>query len=138
MENILVVLLWHLCAQRTSIWCTPFDCALCVSCTFESYQVITQSIGAAFAVAATSVPAWSAGFQGGGNVGGLMEAVFQPLGNFGKFLTVIMSLSVAPNLVSILYSASLNYQIIVPQLFVVPRYIFTILTAAMCVLSAFF
>ncbi|KAH9477683.1 Purine-cytosine permease fcyB [Psilocybe cubensis] len=93
-------------------------------------NVITQSIGAAFAVAATSVPAWSDGFQGGGNVGGLIEAVFQPLGNFGKFLTVIMSLSVAPNLVSILYSASLNYQIIIPRLFVVPRYVFTILTAA--------
>ena len=61
-------------------------------------QVLVQSFGAAVAIAATTTPSWSDGFAGG-NVGGLIEAIYQPLGNFGKFLTVIMSLSVAPNLV---------------------------------------
>ncbi|KAF8898130.1 NCS cytosine-purine permease [Gymnopilus junonius] len=92
-------------------------------------NVFVQSFGAAVAIAATSIPAWNDAFAGG-NVGGLIEAIYQPLGNFGKFLTVIMSLSVSPNLVSIFYSASLNYQVIVPRLFVVPRYVFTLLTAA--------
>ncbi|PPQ80372.1 hypothetical protein CVT26_008273 [Gymnopilus dilepis] len=92
-------------------------------------QIFVQSFGVAVAIAATTIPSWNDGFAGG-NVGGLIEAIYQPLGNFGKFLTVIMSLSVAPNLVSIFYSASLNYQVIVPRLFVVPRYIFTLLTAA--------
>ncbi|KDR72650.1 hypothetical protein GALMADRAFT_126262 [Galerina marginata CBS 339.88] len=92
-------------------------------------NVFVQSLGAAVAIAATSIPEWNDNFAGG-NVGGLIEAVYRPLGGFGKFLTVIMSLSVAPNLVSIFYSASLNYQVIIPRLVVVPRYVFTLLSAA--------
>ncbi|KAF4616321.1 hypothetical protein D9613_008493 [Agrocybe pediades] len=92
--------------------------------------VLMQCVGIAFASATPFVPAWNDAFAGGGNVGGLLNAVFQPLGNFGKFLTVIMSLSVSPNLCSILYSASLNYQVIIPRLMIVPRYVFTIVTAA--------
>ncbi|PPQ97102.1 hypothetical protein CVT26_001007 [Gymnopilus dilepis] len=92
-------------------------------------NVLVQSLGAAVAIAATATPSWSDKFAGG-NVGGLIEAIYQPLGNFGKFLTVVMSLSVAPNLVTIFYSASLNYQVIVPRLFIVPRYFFTLLTVA--------
>jgi len=92
-----------------------------------------QMVGVAISAAAPFVPAWEEAFAGGGNVGGLLNAVFQPLGNFGKFLTVIMSLSVSPNLCSILYSASLNYQVVIPRLMAVPRYLFTIMTAAMWV-----
>ncbi|KAF8954889.1 purine-cytosine permease [Flammula alnicola] len=91
--------------------------------------VLLACVGAALSAAANSVPAWNDGYAGG-NIGGLLEAVLQPAGNFGKFLTVILSLSVAANLVSIFYSASFNFQVFIPRLVVVPRYVFTVVTAA--------
>jgi purine-cytosine permease-like protein len=92
-------------------------------------QALLACVGAAFSGAAATVPLWNDSYAGG-NVGGLLEAVLQPLGGFGKFLTVLLSLSVAANLVSIFYSASFNFQVFIPQLVVVPRYVFTVVTAA--------
>ncbi len=86
-------------------------------------------IGAVFSAAAASVPSWNDGYAGG-NVGGLLEAVLRPAGGFGKFLTVLLSLSVAANVVPSFYSTSFNVQAFIPKLVVVPRYVFTILTAA--------
>ncbi|KAG6812526.1 hypothetical protein H0H92_002417 [Tricholoma furcatifolium] len=68
-----------------------------------------KCLGAAFAVAASSVPAWNAGYAGG-NVGGLLEAMLQPAKGFGKFLTVF-----------------------IPPLVVVPRYVFSILATAIVI-----
>lgn len=86
-------------------------------------------VGAAFSAAAASVPSWNDGYAGG-NIGGLLEAVLRPAGGFGKFLTVLLSLSVSASLVSIFYSSSFNFQVFIPKLVVVPRYVFTIVTAA--------
>lgn len=93
-------------------------------------QVSLQCVGAAFAAAAPSVPSWNDGYAGG-NIGGLLEAVLQPTKGFGKFLTVLLSLSVVGNIAATLYSASLNVQIFIPPLVVVPRYVFSIVTTAM-------
>ncbi|KAF8872734.1 NCS cytosine-purine permease [Infundibulicybe gibba] len=68
-----------------------------------------------------------------GNVGGLLEAMLQPTGNFGKFLTVLLSLSVAGNIAATLYSVSLNIQVFIPPLVAVPRYFFSILAAAIII-----
>ena len=51
-------------------------------------------LGAAFAIAAIGVPSYAAGFDNGNNIGGLTAAIFEPLGGFGKFLLVLMALSV--------------------------------------------
>jgi hypothetical protein len=83
-----------------------------------------------FAVAAPSVPAWNDGYAGG-NIGGLLEAVLQPVKGFGKLLTVLLSLSVTGNIAASLYSASINVQVFIPPLVNVPRYIFSIVTTAM-------
>ncbi|PPQ85118.1 hypothetical protein CVT24_012248 [Panaeolus cyanescens] len=87
--------------------------------------ILMQSMGAAFVVAAQSVPAWTEGYAGG-NIGGLLNAVFAPAGNFGKFLTVLLSLSVASNLISLLYSASIGFQVLIPALTRVPRYLLSV------------
>ena len=97
---------------------------------FSTFQVSLQCLGAAVAVVVSSVPVWEQGYAGG-NVGGLFEAILRPLGNFGKFLTVLLSLSVAGNNVAILYSASLNLQMFMPILVKVPRYIFSIVATAL-------
>ncbi|RDB27544.1 Purine-cytosine permease fcyB [Hypsizygus marmoreus] len=94
--------------------------------------VTLQMLGAAVAVAAPSVPAWDAGYTGG-NVGGLLEAMLQPTKGFGKFLTVLLSLSVAGNIAATFYSISLNIQIFIPPLVVVPRYVFSIVATAIVV-----
>lgn len=93
-------------------------------------QIFAGSIGATIAGVSSSVPTWNDAYAGG-NVGGLLNAVLEPAGGFGAFLTVILSFSVAANLASTFYSASLNFQVIIPRLVVVPRYIFTLITAAM-------
>ena len=78
------------------------------------------------------VPSWSAGYDGG-NVGGLIEAMLSPAGNFGKFLTVLMALSVTGNVAPTLYSFCLSFQVFLPFLSIVPRYFFSVLATAMCV-----
>ncbi|KAF8157054.1 NCS cytosine-purine permease [Crassisporium funariophilum] len=94
--------------------------------------VTIQCLGAAVAVAATSVPAWNEGYAGG-NVGGLLEAMLQPVGNFGKFLTVLLSLSVAANIAATFYSITINIQVFIPALVVVPRYVFSLVATAIVV-----
>ena len=55
-------------------------------------------IGAAFGAALVSNPSWMAGYESGG-AGGLVGAVLEPVGGFGKFLTVMLALSVIANMV---------------------------------------
>jgi purine-cytosine permease-like protein len=52
-------------------------------------------IGAVFAAAAPGVPSWSAGFQDGSDMGGLIAAVLAPAGGFGKFLLVLIAVSIS-------------------------------------------
>jgi len=92
-----------------------------------------QCLGAAVASSAPSVPAWEAGWNLGdqSNVGGLLEAMLSPVGNFGKFLTVLLSLSVTGNIAATFYSISFNIQLFIPTLVVVPRYVFSLVSLAM-------
>ncbi|KAG5642599.1 hypothetical protein DXG03_002497 [Asterophora parasitica] len=91
-----------------------------------------QCLGGAVGAVAMNVPAWDAGYAGG-NVGGLLEAMLQPVGGFGKFLTVLLSLSVAGNIAATFYSITLNIQVVIPPLVIVPRYVFSIFATAVYV-----
>ncbi|KAF9078358.1 permease for cytosine/purines, uracil, thiamine, allantoin-domain-containing protein [Rhodocollybia butyracea] len=88
-----------------------------------------QCLGAAAAAASAIIPAWAEGYDNS-NVGGLLEAMLSPVGNFGKFLTVLLSLSVAGNIAATFYSISLNIQLFIPALIVLPRYVFSIVATA--------
>ena len=57
--------------------------------------------------------------------------MLSPLGNFGKFLTVLLSLSVAGNNSVAFYSISINLQVFMPILAAVPRYVFSVVATAM-------
>jgi purine-cytosine permease-like protein len=92
--------------------------------------VTIQSLGAAVVVAVPGVPEWAEGYEGG-NIGGLLEAMLHPVGGFGKFLTVLLSLSAAGNIAGTLYSVSINFQVFVPRLVAVPRYLLSILATGM-------
>lgn len=82
------------------------------------------------------MPAWEVGYANG-NVGGLIEAMLSPAGNFGKFLTVLMALSVTANVAPTLYSFCLSFQVFMPFLAVVPRYVFSIVATAMYVIFCY-
>jgi purine-cytosine permease-like protein len=101
-----------------------------LSCSTLLLQVTLQCLGAAVVIAAPAIPAWEQGYAGG-NIGGLLEAMVRPTGGFGKFLAVLLSLSVAGNIAGTFYSISLNIQIFIPPLVVVPRYVFSLVATAM-------
>ena len=67
-------------------------------------QAAWNMIGAAFAAAAPGIPSWSAGFQEGNNMGGLLAAVLAPAGGFGKLLLVLMALSISSACITTIYS----------------------------------
>ncbi len=86
-------------------------------------------MGAAAAITAPVVPAWDAGYAGG-NVGGLVDAMLQPVGKFGKVLMVFVSLSVTGNNAPTIYSFGMSFQTFMPLLVVVPRYVFSVIATA--------
>ena len=97
-------------------------------------KVPLQILGAAVAIASTYVMSWGDGYDGG-NVGGLLAAMLSPTKGFGKFLTFLLSLSTAGNIAATFYSISINLQVLMPFLVVVPRYAFSIVAMAMSVSS---
>jgi len=91
--------------------------------------IALQCLGAAAAITAPVVPAWEVGYAGG-NVGGLVEAMLQPVGKFGKVLMVFISLSVIGNNAPTIYSFGMSFQTCIPPLVVVPRYVFSVIATA--------
>jgi purine-cytosine permease-like protein len=96
----------------------------------DRLQITLQCLGAAAAISASSVPNWNAGYADG-NVGGLIDAMLSPVGGFGKFLMVLVSLSVTGNNAPTIYSMCLAFQTLIPPLAVVPRYVFSLVATAL-------
>ncbi|EDR06614.1 NCS cytosine-purine permease [Laccaria bicolor S238N-H82] len=94
--------------------------------------VVLECFGAAVVVAVPSVPSWEQGYVGE-NIGGLLAAMLQPVGGFGKFLAVLLSLSVAGNIAASFYSLTLNSQTFIPTLIIVPRYVFSVVATAIVI-----
>lgn len=89
-------------------------------------------LGAAIGGATPNVPTWNDGYNQN-SAGGILAAMLQPAGGFGKFLTVILSLSILGNIAATMYSITLNFQILVPWLMRVPRFIFAIVITAIVI-----
>lgn len=89
-------------------------------------------LGAAIAGAVPSVDSWNTGYETS-NVGGVFAAMLSPAGGFGKFIVVILSFSMLGNISATMYSITLNFQILVPWLVRVPRYLFAIVVTAIVI-----
>jgi purine-cytosine permease-like protein len=87
--------------------------------------VLLMVLGAAIGGATPNVPAWAEGYASF-NVGGVLHAMLLPAGGFGKFVSVLLSLSVIGNLAASMYSISLNFQLLVPFLARIPRLVFSV------------
>ncbi|KAF8639471.1 hypothetical protein AX17_001491 [Amanita inopinata Kibby_2008] len=100
---------------------------------FVSGGVPAHMLGATFAAAARSVPAWDAGFKNGTNIGGLVSAVLAPAGGFGKFLVVVLALCVSSASALTMYAVVTSFMAITPRFAKVPRYIYVIISAAVLI-----
>jgi purine-cytosine permease-like protein len=89
-------------------------------------------LGAAIGGAIPNVASWSAGYDANSS-GGVLAAMLQPAGGFGKFIVVILALSIIANIAGSLYSISLNFQMLIPQLVHVPRALFAIVVTAVVI-----
>lgn len=88
--------------------------------------ILLMILGAAIGGAVANVPAWSEGYDAN-LVGGALAGMLEPAGGFGKFVVVILSFSLLGNLAATSYSITLNFQLLIPQLIKVPRYVFAVL-----------
>lgn len=93
---------------------------------------VVLCIGAVFGATSLENAEWHEDYVNG-NVGGLLAAVLRPLGGFGKFLVVVLSLSLVSNVAITVYSISLSMQTFLPVLLRVPRCVFSTLVTAMYV-----
>lgn len=71
---------------------------------------------------------YAAGYKASGS-GGLLAAVLEPLGGFGKFCLVILALSIIANNCPNIYSVSLTLQVLSRYTQRVPRFIWTFLAS---------
>lgn len=88
-------------------------------------------LGAAFAISATDIPAWNDALELSN--GALYNVILTGpggVGNFGRFLLVILALSAIGNIAATLYSFGLTLQTLLPLLGYVPRFIWPILATA--------
>ncbi|KAK7684939.1 hypothetical protein QCA50_011774 [Cerrena zonata] len=90
-------------------------------------------LGAIFAASATNDPAWEAGFDNGNSVGGLINAVLAPAGGFGKFLTVLLALTIPSACAPTMYTFGMSFMTIGPFFAKVPRYVFAIVSEAILI-----
>ncbi|KAI0474910.1 NCS1 nucleoside transporter [Xylariaceae sp. FL0804] len=95
-------------------------------------SVLLMILGAAIGAVISSIPAWQAGYDSMA-VGGVLASMASPAGGFGKFVVVVLSFSMLGNIAATMYSITLNFQLLVPQLVVVPRYVFSIVITAIVI-----
>ncbi|KAF4582430.1 hypothetical protein EYR38_002550 [Pleurotus pulmonarius] len=98
--------------------------------------VTLQCLGVACTIAASSIPAWEQGLRDGNVVtirARRVAVMLQPAGNFGKFLTVLLAISVTGNIAVSMYAFCLNFQVFVPVLSPVPRYVFSLVATAIVI-----
>ena len=89
-------------------------------------------LGAAIGGAVPNVPAWQEGYDRT-SIGGVLAAMLQPAGGFGKFLVVILAFSLLGNLAATMYAITLNLQLLVPWLVRIPRALFAIVITAIVI-----
>ncbi len=98
--------------------------------------VLLETLGMAFTTGIANVASWKAGFGTSGDVGGLLSAVVSPLGGFGKFLLVLLALSIIANNIPNDYSLGLSVQVFGKAFQKVRRYIWTLIGAVIYIAIA--
>ncbi|KAK4225018.1 putative purine-cytosine permease [Podospora fimiseda] len=105
--------------------------------TYSYFGLATPTItlmvlGAAIQSAIPNNPHWQAKFEES-LAGGVLDAMLSPAQGFGKFLVVLLSFTLLGNVAATSYSITLNFQMLVPVLLKVPRYLFSIVLIAIII-----
>jgi NCS1 nucleoside transporter family len=109
--------------------CTPSYKIFLV--TFFGIAVPTVFVGVVGTICgniALSYPPWNEAYNTYG-VGGLIVETFSAWGGFGKFVVVILYISLICNNIMNTYSSAFDFQLIDPRLIYVPRWIWATLVA---------
>lgn len=94
--------------------------------------ILLMTLGAAIAGAMPNVPSWSEAYDRT-LVGGILAAMLEPAGGFGRFVVAVLSLTLLGNTAGTMYAITLNFQSLVPWLIRVPRYVFAIIVTAIVI-----
>lgn len=89
-------------------------------------------LGAAMAGALPNVPEWEDAYNKN-MVGGVLAAMLSSAGGFGKFVVVILSLTLLGNTCGTMYAITLNFQTLIPGLIKIPRYAFAIVVTVITI-----
>ncbi|KAI5460344.1 permease for cytosine/purines, uracil, thiamine, allantoin-domain-containing protein [Mariannaea sp. PMI_226] len=89
-------------------------------------------LGAAMAGVLPNVDAWNEAYNNAGT-GGVLAAMLSSAGGFGKFILVILSLTLLGNSGGSMYAITLNFQTLIPGLHKVPRYVFAIVVTVITI-----
>ncbi|KAI0044301.1 hypothetical protein FA95DRAFT_1497272 [Auriscalpium vulgare] len=91
-------------------------------------------LGAVFAAGAPAVPAWQAGLgDNGSNIGGLIGSVLGMAGGFGKFMTVVIALTIPSAVAPTMYSFGTSFMAVTPFLAKIPRYVYAVISTAILI-----
>ncbi|KAH8646822.1 permease for cytosine/purines, uracil, thiamine, allantoin-domain-containing protein [Xylariales sp. PMI_506] len=127
---------WAAMASDFSVYCdTTVTTWRIFAYTFSGLffpTVPLMVLGAAIGGATPNVETWAAGYDAY-SVGGVLQAMLLPVGGFGRFIAVLLSLSVIGNLAAAMYSISLNFQLVIPIFVRIPRNLFTIVYTAVAI-----
>ncbi|KAL2828679.1 permease for cytosine/purines, uracil, thiamine, allantoin-domain-containing protein [Aspergillus cavernicola] len=127
---------WAAMASDFAVYCHPsvstFRIFTYIYAGLLAPSIPLMVLGAAIGAVTSSNPSWSAG-NDAYSAGGILEAMLHPVNGFGKFVTVLLAFSLLGNLAAAMYSISLNFQIIIPIMSRVPRFLFTIIYTAIAI-----
>jgi purine-cytosine permease-like protein len=89
-------------------------------------------LGAAIGGALPNVPEWNDAFEKFG-IGGVMAEMLAPAGGFGKFVLVVLALSIIGNITISMYSIAINLQMILPIFANIHRFVWVVITMAIMI-----
>lgn len=95
-------------------------------------SILLLILGSAIGGALPNIVAWQKAYADLGT-GGVLAEMLKPAGNFGKFVLVMLALSVVGNMAISMYSVALNLQMILPMFAKIPRIVFIFVTLAIMV-----
>ncbi|TID25689.1 putative purine-cytosine permease fcy22 protein [Venturia nashicola] len=96
-------------------------------------MILGASIGGAILSNPSLAPAFDTGSIGGAMLF-LLESSY--IGNFAKFVSVILAFTVLGNLAGTIYSISIQFQCLLPIFTRIPRWVFSILISAIIIAAA--
>ncbi|CAI6329099.1 unnamed protein product [Periconia digitata] len=110
----------------------PFRIAFYTYMGLALPTILLMTLGAAIGGATPNIPTWTEGYEKNA-ASGVLAAMMHPVGGFGRFVTVVLAFSMVGNLSATMYSITLNFQMFVPWMFRIPRYIFSVVITAIVI-----